>query len=143
MIKKHDEKIILSSARVPREPGPSVLPSLKPGAARGGGNSTQGDGVDEEGEAEGAEGEAVQLGRFTLFIDGISDLVGYPQIKSLFGKVGRVEKLFVQRNRKAGRRFRFGFAQFFSRVQAEAAVAKLNGTKSGGVHLSVTVARFP
>lgn len=49
----------------------------------------------------------------------------------------------MQRNRKAGRRFRFGFVHFFSRALAEAVVTQLNGTKLGGVHISVSVARFP
>ncbi|XP_057444213.1 uncharacterized protein LOC130736394 [Lotus japonicus] len=81
--------------------------------------------------------------RSTLFIDRISELVGYLHIRELFAQIGRVSKVFVQRSRKVGRNFRFGFVHFMSKAHAEEAIARLNGTKLGGIHLSVTVARYP
>lgn len=114
----------LSSARVPHELGILTSSTKTEGTARGDDDSSQQDDVDDEDEAERAKGEAAwtielrPLGFFPLFIDGISDLgilVGYPQIIALFTKIGRIGKHFVQRNWKAGRRFRFGFVHFFSR----------------------------
>lgn len=79
----------------------------------------------------------------TLFIDGISEKAGYAQIRALFGQIGRVGKVFVQRQRKIGWRFRFGFLRFLALAHAEATLLQLNGVKVGGFHLSVTVAKFP
>lgn len=53
------------------------------------------------------------LHHFTMFIDGISDVVDYSQIRELFAHIGRVGKMFVQRHRKVGRRFCLGSSVFF------------------------------
>src|ERR1044072_5426384 len=45
----------------------------------------------------------------SLFIDGIDQGVDYQQIKDLFAQYGKNVSVFVQRFRKPGRRFRFGF----------------------------------
>lgn len=42
-----------------------------------------------------------------------------------------------------GRIYRFEFVHFQSRYLAEATMTRLNGTRVGGAHLSVTEARFP
>lgn len=59
---------------------------------------------------------------------------------SLFGSLSRV---FVQRKRKFGRRFCFGFIHFLSRKQASSAIVALNGLRVGGAALTVAPARFP
>lgn len=70
-----------SSARVPLEPGLLASSNKNQGATRVGDDSSQQDDFDDEDEAER---EVAWLngsppsGFFSLFIDGISDLVGCP-----------------------------------------------------------------
>lgn len=56
-------------------------------------------------------------------MDGISEEVGYSKIRVLFAHIGRIRKVFVQRKREVGRRFRFGFVHFLSWSDAETVVA--------------------
>lgn len=138
-----------SSARVPVTPVPiAPLAKKKCGSKSARRSSLEEDVVgedDDDGEEEAVTRRkgSMALEQNTLFVDGISDLVGYSQIKDLFSQIGRVSKVFVQRFRKVGRKYRFGFVHFQSTGLAEAAMARLNGTKVGGTHLSVTEARFP
>lgn len=101
------------------------------------------DDADEDEEDVSSRRGEIPVKSSTLFIDGISHLVGYAQIQALFAQIGRLGKVFVQQHRKIGRRFRFGFLRFLARAHADAALARLNGVKLGGFHLSMTVARFP
>ncbi|XP_057438114.1 uncharacterized protein LOC130730188 [Lotus japonicus] len=138
-----------SSARVPTPSVAHAPSSTKQGGAVGDDSSLLEVSLAEDDEADGKDGEeskrseSIFVGSYTLFVDGISEAVGYPQIRALFARIGRLGKVFVRRHRKIGRRFRFGFVHFLSRIHAEMAVAQLNGTKVGGSHLSVTVAKFP
>lgn len=137
------------SARASCFPTFSAPPPQKQGGSRVGRSPPQEEGEDGEDEAEGEEGVDSRRRvptlqeRSTFLIDGISELVGYLQIRELFAQIGRVSKVFVQRSHKVGRNFRFGFVHFMSKAHAEEAITRLNGTKLGGIHLSVTVARYP
>src|ERR1044072_8232949 len=78
-----------------------------------------------------------------LFVDGIVVSVSYYRIRDLFALLGKLRNVFVQRSRNQGRKQRFGFVRFFSRVNATAALEALNGIKVGGSVLRVAWARFP
>src|ERR1044072_9188329 len=94
-------------------------------------------GVDDGGE-QGDDDDA----RSPLFVDAIDDMVDYHRVRSLFGQHGPLRNVFVQRLRKQGRKFRFGFVRFFSRKDASMALSALNGFKLGGAVLRVGWARY-
>lgn len=112
------------------------------------GDSEQADEEADEGDRDNSVaahlrgGEARRDG-VTLFVDGITENVGYQQFKALFSQHGKPEKVFVQRERKKGRRFRFGFVRFLTKSCADMAIKVLDGVRVGGAFLSVAVARFP
>lgn len=58
----------------------------------------------------------------TLFVDGISTSVRYHQVRNLFAQYGDLLNVFVQRTKKVGRQFRFGFVRFLSWDHASAAI---------------------
>src|ERR1044072_1656121 len=72
-----------------------------------------------------------------LFVDDIGDMVDYHRVRNLFAEHRKLRNVFVQRVRKLGRKFRFGFVRFFSRKDACKAVSVLNGTKLGGAVLRI------
>src|ERR1044072_1031178 len=77
-----------------------------------------------------------------LFVDGLVDSVSYQRIRDLFALFGKLRNVFVQRSRKQGRKHRFGFVRFLSRINATSAVEALNGIKVGGSVLYVAWDRF-
>src|ERR1044072_6030860 len=78
-----------------------------------------------------------------LFVDGIADGVSYHRIRDLFYLFGKLRNVFMQRDKKMGRIFRFGFVRFLSRNSAVSAMRALNGLKVGGSALRVTWAKPP
>ena len=72
-----------------------------------------------------------------LFVDGLVGSVSYQRIRDLFALFGKLRNVFVQRSRKQGRKHRFGFVRFLSRINATSAVEALNGIKVGGSVLHV------
>lgn len=74
---------------------------------------------------------------YPLFIDGIADSVDYFQVRDLFLQHGRLTNVFLQRTRRRGRRFRFGFVRYANKVDAVKAMEVLDGVKLGGAYLSV------
>ena len=94
---------------------------------------------DEDGGDQGDDDDAFS----PLFVDGIEDMVDYHRVRNLFAQHGRLRNVFVQRSRKQGRRFRFGFVRFFSRKDASLALAALNGFKLGSAVLRIGWARNP
>src|ERR1044072_5454492 len=94
---------------------------------------------DEDGGDQGDDDDAFS----PLFVDGIEDMVDYHRVRNLFAQHGRLRNVFVQRSRKQGRKFRFGFVRFFSRKDASLALAALNGFKLGSALLRIGWARNP
>lgn len=60
----------------------------------------------------------------------------------MFSQYGKLVKVYVQQERKKGRRFRFGFVRFLARSCVNMAIKLLDGVRMGGASLSVVVARF-
>src|ERR1044072_322831 len=76
-----------------------------------------------------------------LFVDGIADEVGYLRVRELFYLFGKLRNVFIQREKKKGRTFRFGFVRFLYRNNAVSAMRALNGLKVGGSTLRVSWAK--
>ena len=131
------------SARVSLTQAPSEAAAS--GASLGCSDEGAADGDDQdEGEGEIAR-RRVGARKFctTLFIDGISEMVGYKQIRELFAQYGDLVNVFVQRLRKEGRRFRFGFVRYALEEHALQAISCVNGRNLGSAWLSVSVAKPP
>ncbi|XP_057425873.1 uncharacterized protein LOC130719256 [Lotus japonicus] len=102
---------------------------------------------DEEDDNEGDQGEgaarmvdaAVRAERpcYPLFIDGIADSVDYFQMKDLFKQHGMLTNVFLQRKRRSGRKFRFGFVRYAKKEDAVKAMEFLDGVRLGGAYISV------
>lgn len=107
-------------------------------------DATSADG-DQPCESDGSEdgGEAPSKPAFTLFVDGIPEFVSYYHIRGLFGQIGKLVSVFVQKQRRLGRAFRFGFARYSSLETASLAISLFNGVAMGGSILTVGLARFP
>lgn len=58
----------------------------------------------------GKENNVHRSSILTLFVDGISDRVNHLQVRVLFSQIRRVLNIFIQRQRKVGRSYCFGFA---------------------------------
>ncbi|XP_057418341.1 eukaryotic translation initiation factor 3 subunit G-like [Lotus japonicus] len=112
-------------------------------SGRGGASDFGVCGGDEEEEDGGADGERLDGGDgskspcFSLFIDGISEAVGYHQVRNLFLKHGKVKSIFIQRQQKVGRRFRFGFVRYILKEDTFAAMKRLDSFRIGGAFLFV------
>src|ERR1044072_8128832 len=110
-------------------------------ASLGGGQDSSQRKVAGNGEDDGEQGDDDDAVISPLFVDGIGELVDYHRVRSLFAEHGRLRNVFVQRVRKLGHKFRFGFVRFFSRKYASKAISALNGTKCGGAMLRIGWAR--
>lgn len=101
-------------------------------------------------EEEGEDGEHVDGSRrkvwgagdisrpcYTLFIDGIADSVGYFQVRDLFQQHGKMSNVFLQRKKKHGRKFRFGFVRFALKENTISAMKHLDGIRLGRAFLLV------
>lgn len=80
---------------------------------------------------------------FTSFVEGILDRFEYHQISSLFAQFGRIKNVFVQKQRKIIRRYRFRFVQFASLELASQVINLLNGFHLGDAFLFLATTRFP
>src|ERR1044072_6280348 len=100
-----------------------------------------GEGGEEEKEKYGTGSSGLHR-RFALFIDGISESTSYFRIRNLFEQYGKVCNLFIQRKKKPGRNFRFGFVRYAYREQAIDAL-KLDGSQINGEVISLSVAKAP
>jgi len=63
------------------------------------------------------------------------------ELRSLFGKHGRVERVSIPRHSTTGRSRGFGFVEMPDDVEAERAIRALNGATLGGQALKVNEAR--
>lgn len=72
------------------------------------------DKLDRGEESDSSRGVTQVDGRFSLFIDGISDAVSFSRIRDLFSQYGCIRKMFVQSQRRPRRRCRFGFVHMSS-----------------------------
>ncbi|XP_057425644.1 RNA-binding protein CP33, chloroplastic-like [Lotus japonicus] len=102
---------------------------------------------DEQDVADENDGEDRVEGRsgspsFTLFVDGISEPADYYQIRGLFGQIGGLLNVFVQKQKRIGRAFRFGFVRYSSLDVASMAINLFNGVLFGGSILSAALAKF-
>lgn len=79
----------------------------------------------------------------TLFIDGLKETVTYQQMKGQLKRFGRIEGLFIQKERKRNRDSKFGFVRFSTKAAMTRAINQLNGRFLFGTRLSVTIARYP
>lgn len=62
----------------------------------------------------------------SLFVEEISDVVSYAQLKELFAQCGTVRSVYVQRHWKQGRQTRFSFVHMLSTDDACKAKAMLD-----------------
>ena len=63
------------------------------------------------------------------------------ELRSLFGKHGRVERVSILHDHATGRSRGFGFVEMPDDVEAERAIRALNGATLGGQALKVNEAR--
>lgn len=66
-----------------------------------------------------------------------------PELQSIFEPYGAVESAKIVRNPETGRSRGFAFVAMTSDLEAEKAMAELNGKESGGRVLTVNEARSP
>lgn len=91
----------------------------------------------------GSVGTVVVLnGCYRLFIDNILVAMGCHQVGDLFLKRGKVKNVFIQRERKSGRRFHFGFVRYVLKKDALSAMKRLDGFRIGGAFLFVAPAKL-
>ena len=64
-------------------------------------------------------------------------------MKMLFARYGRIESVFVQRQRRLGRKFRFGFIRFKIMKEVVEAAKNMIGWQLNSAYLHVNVAKFP
>ncbi|XP_057444255.1 uncharacterized protein LOC130736434 [Lotus japonicus] len=79
----------------------------------------------------------------TLFVDGLDARANYRQVRRMFEKFGKVECVFIQKERRARRKFRFGFVRFGTREEGIRAIQGLNRKKLNSAFITVHTARFP
>jgi cold-inducible RNA-binding protein len=66
-----------------------------------------------------------------------------PELQSIFEPYGTVASAKIVRNPETGRSRGFAFVAMTNDVEAEKAMAELNGKESGGRALTVNEARLP
>jgi cold-inducible RNA-binding protein len=66
-----------------------------------------------------------------------------PELQSIFEPYGRIESANIVRNPVTGRSRGFAFVAMTNDVEAEKAMAELNGKESSGRALTVNAARSP
>merc|ERR1711879_199784 len=62
-------------------------------------------------------------------------------LTSLFEKFGEIGDVFIPRDRDTGRDRPFGFLRFYKEADAEDAIKELDGTRLGGVEITVAKAQ--
>ena len=76
-----------------------------------------------------------------LYVGGLSYSVTDDQLRELFANHGTIETANVVTDRHTNASRGFGFVEFSSQEEAEAAIAALDGTEQFGRQLKVTVSR--
>ncbi|CAO2832322.1 unnamed protein product [Amaranthus hypochondriacus] len=81
-------------------------------------------------------------GSFTLFVDGLSNAISNRFLQHLFGGYGKVLDTFISRKRRPNKKCFFGFVRFAHRMEAQRAIANLNGYCRSGFKLTVSMAKY-
>ena len=80
-------------------------------------------------------------GLWSVFVDGIMEEISYRRARSFFDRLEGIKRMFIQKNKKDSRRFKFGFLRFREYEKAYNAIRKLNGVRFLGAYLSLKMAR--
>lgn len=76
-----------------------------------------------------------------LYVGGLSWNTTDDQLKDYFSQVGQVIDAVVIKDRDSGRSKGFGFVEYSSEEEANAAIEKFNGTEFDGRSITVNMAR--
>jgi cold-inducible RNA-binding protein len=76
-----------------------------------------------------------------LFVGNLSYAVTDSGLNELFGRFGEVLSCNIATDRASGKSRGFGFVEMKNQVEAENAIAGLNGQEFGGRQISVTVSQ--
>ena len=76
-----------------------------------------------------------------LYVGNLAYSVTDSELEQMFAAHGTVQSVQVIMDRDTGRSKGFGFVEMGSDAEAQAAIAALNGTESGGRSLTVNEAR--
>ena len=76
-----------------------------------------------------------------LFVGNLAFSTTSEDLEALFSKAGTCESAAVITDRETGRSRGFGFVEMSSTAEAEAAIAKLNGSDVGGRQINVSEAK--
>ena len=75
-----------------------------------------------------------------LYVGNLSWTTNEDALRGLFGKHGEIIDAFIVRDRLTGKSRGFGFIEFSSKSDADAALASLNGAQNEGRTLRVNLA---
>ena len=81
--------------------------------------------------------------QWSVFVDGIREEISYRKARKFFDRLEGIKGIFIQRNKKYERRFKFGFLRFGEYEKAYNAIRKLNGVRFHGAFLSLKMAKYP
>ena len=76
-----------------------------------------------------------------IYVGNLAFQTTEEELRDLFGKHGRVERVSIPYDRATGKPRRFGFVEMPDDVEAERAIRALNGATLGGRTLTVNEAR--
>jgi cold-inducible RNA-binding protein len=76
-----------------------------------------------------------------IFVGNMNWETTEDELEELFAPYGTVERVQILLDRETGRSRGFGFVEMPNRLEAQAAIADLNGTALGGRPLTVNEAR--
>jgi RNA recognition motif-containing protein len=76
-----------------------------------------------------------------IFVGNLDWSTTEDELEQLFAPYGTVERVQILLDRVTGRSRGFGFVEMPNRIEAQAAMADLNGTSLGGRALTVNEAR--
>ena len=76
-----------------------------------------------------------------LFVGNLAFSTTSEDLEALFSKSGTCESATVVTDRESGRSRGFGFVEMSSTIEAEQAIAKLNGSDVGGRQINVSEAK--
>ena len=76
-----------------------------------------------------------------LFVGNLAFSTTSEDLEALFSKSGTCESATVVTDRESGRSRGFGFVEMSSTIEAEEAIAKLNGRDVGGRQINVSEAK--
>jgi RNA recognition motif-containing protein len=76
-----------------------------------------------------------------IYVGNLSYTMSEDELRNAFGEFGDVSSVKILMDRDTGRSRGFGFVEMPNPVEAEAAIAKLNGKDVGGRALRINEAR--